>query len=248
MRHAGVLRIDHVMALQHLYCIPPEGGIGGYLAYPFRDLVRLVALESHRNRCVVIGEDLGTVPEGFRPAMEQAGILSCRVFYFERTHGAEFLPPEAYPESALVTATTHDLATFRGFWEGVDLRWRIKLGLYPTPDMQNHEVTARDHDRWRLLHALDRAGVLPDSLHPRHGLPRIDEELVAAVYRFLSRAPSRILMVQIEDALLEAEQPNLPGTVDEHPNWRRRLSLSLDQIARLESIPRLAAGIREFGR
>lgn len=248
MRHAGVLRIDHVMALQHLYWIPPAGGIGAYMKYPFEDMVRLVALESRRANCVVIGEDLGTVPDGFRPAMQRAGVLSCRVFYFERSHGGEFLPPEAYPDGALVTATTHDLATVRGFWQGVDLRWRIDLGLYPTEDMRHHEVTSRDHDRWRLLHALDRAGVLPDRLHPRHGLPRIDEDLMLAIYGFLARTPSRILMAQIEDILMEAEQPNLPGTTVEHPNWRRRLTLSVDQIGRLDFLERLAATLRAHGR
>ena len=248
MRHAGVLRIDHVMALQHLYWIPPGGGIGAYMRYPFADLVRLVALESHRNRCVVVGEDLGTVPEGFRPAMQRANILSCRVFYFERGHDGAFLPPTAYPENALVTATTHDLATLRGFWQGVDLRWRVQLGLYPNRQMQDGEIGARDHDRWRLLDALDRAGVLPESLHPRHGLPSFSDDLALAVYRFLAACRGRILMVQIEDVLLEAEQPNLPGTVAQHPNWRRRLTLSLDQIARLESVKRLAAAIRATGR
>ncbi len=248
MRHAGVLRIDHVMALQHLYWIPPEGGIGAYVSYPLADLVRLVALESHRNRCVVIGEDLGTVPEGFRPAMQRAGILSCRVFYFERGHDGAFLPPEAYPSGALVTATTHDLATLKGFWQGVDLRWRIRLGLYPNHEMQEGEVAARDHDRWRLLQALERAGLLPESLHPRHGLPRFDEELLVAIYRYLSRTPSRLLMVQLEDILLEAEQPNLPGTVDQHPNWRRRTALSLEQWTRGGLPGRLAEAIKGFGR
>ncbi len=248
MRHAGVLRIDHVMALQHLYWIPPQGGMGAYVSYPFADLVRLVALESHRNRCVVIGEDLGTVPEGFRPAMQRAGILSCRVFYFERSHDGAFLPPEAYPEGALVTATTHDLATLKGFWQGVDLRWRTELGLYPSDGMRDGEVTAREHDRWRLLHALERAGLLPESLHPRHGLPRFDEDLVVAIYRYLARTPSRLLMVQLEDILSEAEQPNLPGTVDQHPNWRRRTALSLEQWSRGEMPARLAAAIKAFGR
>ena len=249
MRHAGVLRIDHVMALQHLYWIPPGGGIGGYLSYPFRDLVRLVALESRRNRCVVIGEDLGTVPDGFRPAMAGAGILSCRVFYFERGSDGGFLPPEAYPAGALVTATTHDLATLAGFWQGRDLGWRTRLGLYPTPEMREGEARGRDHDRWRLLDALARAGVLPDRLHPRHGrIQPLDDELVAAVYAFLARSPARVLMVQIEDLLLEPEQPNLPGTVAEHPNWRRRLSLALDQIGRQESTARLAGAIKAGGR
>ncbi|MEI6557797.1 MAG: 4-alpha-glucanotransferase [Rhodospirillaceae bacterium] len=249
MRHAGMLRIDHVMALQHLYWIPPDGGIGGYLSYPFRDLVRLVALESHRNRCIVIGEDLGTVPEGFRPAMEQAGILSCRVFYFERGHDGGFLPPGAYPASALVTATTHDLATLAGFWQGRDLAWRSRLGLYPSAEIRDGEARSRDHDRWRLLDALAAAGVLPDRLHPRHGrIPALDDDLAAAIYRFLARSPAQVLMVQIEDLLLDPEQPNLPGTVAEHPNWRRRLALALDQIGRLDGVARLAGEITASGR
>ncbi len=248
MRHAGVLRIDHVMALQHLYWIPPQGGIGAYMAYPFADLTRLVALESHRNRCAVIGEDLGTVPEGFRPAMQRAGILSCRVFYFERGHDGAFLPPEAYPGSALVTATTHDLATLKGFWQGVDLEWRIRLGLYPSPEMQQHEVTARDHDRWRMLHALDRAGLLPEPLRPHHGLPAFCDDLTVAVYRYLAASPSKLLMVQIEDLLGEAEQPNLPGTTIQHPNWRRRHMLGLDQLPRIPVITRLVEALRAAGR
>ncbi len=249
MRHAGVLRIDHVMALQHLYWIPPGGGIGGYVSYPLRDLVRLVALESQRNRCVVIGEDLGTVPEGFRPAMERAGILSCRVFYFERDQAGNFLPPEAYPAAALVTATTHDLATLAGYWQGRDLEWRTRLGLYPTLEMRDDESKGRDHDRWRLLDSLARTGVLPDHLRPHHGrLPVLDDELVAAVYRLLALTPARVLMVQMEDLLLEPEQPNLPGTITEHPNWRRRLALSLEQIARLGAAQRLAGLLKSSGR
>ncbi|MEI8395608.1 MAG: 4-alpha-glucanotransferase [Rhodospirillaceae bacterium] len=248
MRHAGVLRIDHVMALQHLYCIPPGKEIGAYMIYPLKDMVRLIALESRRNRCVVIGEDLGTVPDGFRPAMQSAGILSCRVMYFERSHDGNFLPPEAYPESALITATTHDLATLKGFWQGVDLRWRVQLGLYPTREMQEGEVGSRDHDRWRLLHALERAGVLPDSLHPRHGLPAWGDELMIAIYRFLAKSPSRLLMVQIEDVLSEAEQPNLPGTIDRHPNWRRRPALTLDRFDSATPLACLAKAISGEGR
>ena len=115
--------------------------------------------------------------------------------------------------------------------------------------MREGEARGRDHDRWRLLDALARAGVLPDRLHPRHGrIQPLDDELVAAVYAFLARSPARVLMVQIEDLLLEPEQPNLPGTVAEHPNWRRRLSLALDQIGRQESTARLAGAIKAGGR
>ena len=128
------------------------------------------------------------------------------------------------------------------------MRWRIRLGLYPSRDQQEGEVAAREHDRWRLLHALERAGVLPDSLHPRHGLPRYNEDLMVAIYRYLARSPSRLLMVQLEDILLEAEQPNLPGTVDQHPNWRRRTALSLEQWTQGETLNRLAEAITGFGR
>ena len=249
MRHAGVLRIDHVMALQHLYWIPPGGGLGGYVTYPFKDLARLVALESQRNRCVVIGEDLGTVPEGFRPAMARAGILSCRVLYFERGQNGGFLAPDALPAGALVSATTHDLSPLAGFWAGTDLAWRDRLGLYPSPDIRDRETRERDHDRWRLLDALAAAGALPDHLHPRHGRPAaMDGDLMAAVYRFLARSPAPLLAVALEDLLLETEQPNLPGTVAEHPNWRRRLPLALDQIGRLDRLHRLHRDLATAGR
>lgn len=231
MRHAGALRIDHVMALQHLFWIPAgTEGEGAYVTYPLQDLTRIVALESRRNRCLVIGEDLGTVPEGFRPAMARAGILSYRVLYFERDGQGNFLPPEAYPEDALVTVTTHDLATFAGFWQGRDLDWRTRLGLYPSEDARNGDAGGREHDRWRLLEALARAGVLPDSQRDRHAIPEATMELVAAVYRYLAKTPGRVLNMQIEDAIGEIEQPNLPGTVDQHPNWRRRLRLTLEEM------------------
>ena len=251
MRHAGALRIDHVMALQHLFWIPADGSDGAYVEYPFQDLLRIVALESRRNNCLVIGEDLGTVPEGFRPAMERAGILSYRVLYFERTPDGDFKPPRAYPEAAMATISTHDLATFKGYWTGHDLAWRRRLDLYPDPAAGDRDLWERGMDRHRLLQALSAEGLRPMLYTSDEGAQPYTPDLARAVYRYLARSPGRIVMVQIEDALGEIEQPNLPGTVDQHPNWRRRLTLDVEQIAGNTEVRALieaiAAGRREAG-
>src|SRR5690606_15764852 len=133
MRHAGAVRIDHVMGLQRLFWIPRgmRGTDGAYVRYPFHDLLRIIALESQRNRCIVIGEDLGTVAEGFREALQAAGILAYRVLLFERRDDGSFKRPEDYPAEALVTASTHDLPTVAGFHAGRDIDWRQQLGHYP---------------------------------------------------------------------------------------------------------------------
>ncbi|HYH17393.1 MAG TPA: 4-alpha-glucanotransferase [Azospirillum sp.] len=243
MRHAGALRIDHVMALKHLFWIPANGGDGAYVEYPFEDLLRIVALESRRQRCVVIGEDLGTVPEGFRPAMQGAGVLSYRVLYFERDHEGGFLAPSAYPEAAMVTLTTHDLPTFRGFWTAHDLEWRQRLDLYPNQAALDKDAWDRGVDRWRLLQALGREGLRPAGYPTDDGAQPWSRELAEAAHRYLGKTPGGIAMVQIEDALGETEQPNLPGTVDQHPNWRRRLSRDLDAIATDADVRSLAAAV-----
>ena len=244
MRHAGALRIDHVMALQHLFWIPADGSDGAYVEYPFQDLLRIVALESRRNRCIVIGEDLGTVPEGFRPALERAGILSYRVLYFERSGDGGFKAPQDYPVGAMVTVTTHDLATFKGFWTNRDLDWRVRLDLYPDEGARNKDAWDRGVDRWWMLQALERQGLRPASYPNNEGSQPFSRELMEAVHRYLARSPGRIAMVQIEDALGEVEQPNLPGTVDQHPNWRRRLGVPVEAMAGDEGLRRLAEAVR----
>ncbi|PWC36536.1 4-alpha-glucanotransferase [Azospirillum sp. TSO35-2] len=241
MRHAGALRIDHVMALQHLFWIPEDGSDGAYVAYPFEDLLRIVALESRRNRCVVIGEDLGTVPEGFRPALERAGILSYRVLYFERTPDGGFKPPGEYPAGSMATVSTHDLAPFKGFWTGRDLDWRQRLGLYPDDAMRDKDRWDRGVDRWRLLQALSREGLRPASYPSDEGDQPFRTELSAAVHAYLARSPACIVMAQIEDALCDDEQPNLPGTVDQHPNWRRRLHRRLDELESDDDLRQIVA-------
>lgn len=232
MKYAGALRVDHVMGLMRLYWIPPgmKGDAGAYLAYPFRDLLAILALESHRNQCVVVGEDLGTVPDEVRHALHELNVLTYRLFYFERQHDGHFTPPGWYPDQALVAATTHDLPTLAGYWQGRDIEVRTELALFPSDEVRNNQIGGRQMDKARLLEDLAREGLLPEGLSRNpddiHELP---PSLLRAVLRYVARTPSRIALVQAEDMLGQLEQANLPGTVDEHPNWRRKLRLELER-------------------
>jgi len=232
MRHAGALRIDHVMGLMHLFWIP--GGelpaSGAYLKYPFDDLLAIVALESQRNRCLVIGEDLGTVPEGFRERMAAANVLSYKVLYFEKD-GDRFKTPGEYPELALSCISTHDLATLSGFWSDADIELKHRLKLYPSADAEKGERQGRTHDRWLLLTALAAHGLLPEGVNVNDpdGTP-MTPQLAAAIHGYVANASACLLMVQIDDMMEAMDQINLPGTVDERPNWRRRLPLTTDRL------------------
>ncbi len=228
MRHAGGLRIDHVMGLRHLYWVPQgeKPSAGAYVGYPMEDLIGILALESHRHECMIVGEDLGTVPEGFREQMAEANILSYRVLYFEQEpQTGGFLPPSAYPAQALAVVGSHDLPTLRGWWEARDLDLKEELGLFPEPGEASRQRRMRERDRMQLLKALRNEGLLP-----------IDEEtdipsLARAVHAFLARTPSVLAMAQIDDLTDEADPVNVPATSDEHPNWRRRLSMTLEELA-----------------
>jgi malto-oligosyltrehalose trehalohydrolase/4-alpha-glucanotransferase len=226
MRYAGALRIDHAMALQHLYWIPKgeKASAGAYVSYPIEDLVGILALESHRNHCLVVGEDLGTVPEGFRERMASANILSYRVLFFEQTEDGAFLPPGDYPALALAVAGSHDLPTFRGWWEGYDIQLKDRLGLFPEPSEAEHQTEQRRLDREQLVGALLREGLLGASDAGNFA------RLVEAVHRYLARTKSALAMVQLDDIADEVEPVNLPATSDEYPNWRRRLSLGLEHL------------------
>jgi 4-alpha-glucanotransferase len=249
MRHAGVLRLDHVMALKQLYWVPAGASPaqGAYVAYPFAELRAILALESERQRCCVIGEDLGTVPEGFSETLREVGALSYRVLFFERESDGRFRPPESYPALSSAAVSTHDLPTLRGFWLGHDLDWRRRLGLYPDAAAADKDAQERRRDRRRLLDALVAAEVLSRAkaaaLLPHGDGPVYDPVLPEAVHRFLGKSPAKLVLMQIEDVLGEVEQANLPGTVAEHPNWQRRLSLALDEILAGRDFARLAAAL-----
>jgi len=245
MRHAGAVRLDHVMALQRTFWIPAGGSArdGAYVQYPFADLLGVLALESRRNACAVVGEDLGTVPDEVRAELAALGVLSYRLFYFSRDADGAFLPPSAYPAQALVAVTTHDLPTLPGWWLGRDLAVRAALQLFPDEARRHRQEAARPDDRARALAALTGEGLAPAGVDPStaDGVP---PELVVAIYRFLARCPAQVLTVQLEDVLGQVDQVNVPGTVEQYPNWRRRLPADLET---LETDPRLEgviAGVR----
>ncbi len=232
MRHAGALRIDHVMGLARLFWVPAGASPsdGAYVNYPFDAMLGLLALESHRHRCMVIGEDLGTVPDDLRKTLAVNAILSYRVLIFERDGAEGFKPPAAYPAEALVTASTHDLPTLSGWWAGSDIELRAEHGLTATAADREAQAVERASDRSQLLTALEGAGLLPPGTgtDPTR-IPDMNPLLARAVQSYLAATPSRLQVVQLEDVIGELDQANLPGTVDSHPNWRRKLSLPLEQ-------------------
>jgi (1->4)-alpha-D-glucan 1-alpha-D-glucosylmutase len=244
MRDAGALRIDHVMGLMRLFWIPPgkTAADGAYVHYALDEMLAVVALESSRNRCMVIGEDLGTVAEEMRAALARYGILSCRLLYFERGEGGAFKPSAEYPREALVAVSTHDLATLSGWWTGRDLLLRLELGLFPDRSVYEKQLVERAQERVRLMLALQHAGLLPAgvAIEPT-GAQALTPELAEAIHAFVAGAPSRVMMVQVEDALGVADQANLPGTTTQHPNWMRKLPQTLEALAGNERVRSLAA-------
>lgn len=213
LRHAGGMRIDHVMGLKRLWVMPEgaEPSEGAYLQYPFQDLLRLLALESYRHEAIVLGEDLGTVPEGFRDELAARGILGMRVLLFEQDHNG-FHPPQNWPENALATTSTHDLPTLAGWRQGQDIEWRTRLGELDE-QARTRDQQARREEYQALQRALQQQGSLAAD-EP--------EDFVDACVDFVGRTPAPLVLLPVEDALGLTEQANLPGTVDEHPNWQRR--------------------------
>jgi len=231
MRHAGAIRLDHVLGLKRLYLVPHgfAADNGVYVQMPFEALLAATAQESVAHRCVVIGEDLGTVPEGFREQMAEWGIWSYQVMMFERDDHGSFRGVDHYASNALVTFNTHDLSTYAGWRCFSDLALKRSLGIDPGES---------DEARWHAL------AMLTDVL--RHHA--VDGHDLYAVAGFLARTKSRLLAISLEDLLGVIDQPNIPGTVDEHPNWRRRLPLAIDEIASAIDIPALKAATGERTR
>ncbi|MDH5511697.1 MAG: malto-oligosyltrehalose synthase, partial [Gammaproteobacteria bacterium] len=247
MRHSGALRIDHVMGLMRLFWVPEEGGPadGTYVQYPFDDLLGILALESQRNQCLVVGEDLGTVPEEVRTKLAALGVLSYRLLYFEKDEKGDFRLPATYPAQALVAVSTHDLPTLAGFWHGDDLSERAALNHFPSDADRDRQVITRAEDRARLLLALDREKLLPAGLtvHPVSS-PEMTPELARAIHDYLAHAPSKIMLVQLEDVFGQRRQINLPGTSLERPNWRYRLVLDIEDLPQDARWRELAAVLR----
>jgi 4-alpha-glucanotransferase len=232
MRHAGAIRLDHVLGLKRIFMIPQGGAAvdGTYVRFPFEQSLRAIAEESVKARCTIIGEDLGTVPEGFRETITRWGLWTYRVMLFERDEEGRFRPPESYPEEALATFNTHDLATLRGWLEGHDLNTKRALGLNA-----GESVEARAWARQCLDKILLERGFWG-------GNPLVN------IARFLAQTPSRLVAIALDDIVGTVEQTNIPGTFNEHPNWRRRLPVLLEDLIRNENLNAVAAAFAQSGR
>ncbi len=232
MKHAGALRIDHMLGYMRQHWIAPglKADQGLYISFPFEEMLRIIALESRRAKCIVIGEDLGVIPDGFGKTIADAGLLSYRVLYFECWENGLFKRPDLYPEQSMVTVSTHDLPTLKGWWNGTDLAWRDKLNLYPNEQTRLNDINDRAENRQRLIAALQDLQLLNDTSIPSTEPAEMNDELAIAVQQFLSKTPSKLQLIPLEDALCVEQQVNIPGTIDEHPNWLQRLDFKIDEI------------------
>ena len=242
MRYAGALRLDHVMGLLRLFWIPqnaPDASFGTYVSYPIDDLLGILALESVRNQCVVIGEDLGTVPPEMAGKMRSANILSYKVFYFEKNEQQQYHPADSYTPQAMVTVSTHDLPTLQGFWLEKDIEIRTQLNLYPTEALRTRQIQERQHEKANLALLCGRS-----ELDTKQPLPL---ETVCELMKFLGQSPSYLQAVQMEDVFGQVAQMNVPGTVTEHPNWQYRLEVPVEDWGndpRVEAVCQILRQVR----
>jgi 4-alpha-glucanotransferase len=235
MRHAGALRIDHVMSLWQLFFVPAgkTPADGAYVRYPIGSLLRILAEQSNRHRTIVIGEDLGHVPPGFRDVMQQAGIFSYRIVYFEKQDGA-FIAPEDYPRLALACLSTHDMPTLQGWWFGNDIELRLRHALIDAEAARAQRLE-RNQERTALVDALAAAGALASgdlasARSAEAGADDLPAAVAVAANRFVAKTPSLLAGVRLADLTGERQQTNLPGTVDSYPNWRLRSSMRLEDL------------------
>lgn len=229
--HAGGLRIDHILGLMRLWLVPHGASPteGGYLSYPLEDMLRLVALESWRHRGIVIGEDLGTVAPGFRQRLAARGILGMQVLWFEQDEEQHYLAAGEWSPDAMATTSTHDLPTVAGWWAGRDIEWRSRLGLLKSTQSAESEQQVRRQERAKLATTLGLLGGTPTA----ETLEAADipaSQVLNACARHLGATPAPLILLPVEDALGLEEQANLPNTVDEHPNWRRRWTANANDL------------------
>jgi len=237
LHRAGGVRIDHAMGLARLWLVPQgtDPAEGAYLAYPLADLLRLLALESQRHNAIVIGEDLGTVPAGFREQLEIAGLYGMRVLWFER-NGDVFCPPDAWDHSAVAMTSTHDLPTVAGWWHGKDITTRAECGCLGVGVSEANVAAERTNDRAALWGAFVRAGATHGDAPP----PNETQPVADTALAFIAETPSPLCLPPLEDLLGVEEQPNLPGTTHQHPNWQRRLTTGATTVL---DEPRAAARV-----
>ena len=239
--HAGGVRIDHALGLARLWLVPHGrlSSAGAYITQPLDDLLRIIAIESRRAKAIVIGEDLGTVPEGLRPKLAKRGLLGMRVLWFEHD-GDQLMPPDRYDRRAAAMTGTHDLPTMAGWWRGRDIDWNVTLGRGDhAPEAEQRARRAKE--RTQMWNGFVAAGVAEGA-----AAELADGAAVAdAALRFVGETASDLTIVPIEDVAALAEQPNLPGTTDEHPNWRRRMPDTTEELLKRPDVARRLAGLAE---
>ncbi len=239
MTHAGILRIDHILGLRRSFWVPEDGAPGGYVGYPLEPLLALIRLEAWRAGCVVVGEDLGSVPPGLRDRLAEAGLLGCAVLQFEKEDN-RFHPPATYRPTTLASFGTHDTPTLRGWWSGWDIDQRHAIsGNNAAAREEEHQQ--RTAERVALARLLCDEGLAPAGLDPAAPPSEADDAIAEALHRLLARAGSTLIAVQLDDALGCVAQQNLPGTIEEHPNWRRRYPVAVEGLARNARLRALAA-------
>ena len=247
MRNCGALRIDHVLGLLRLWWIPKGESAteGAYMYYPVEDMMSILALESHRYQCTVIGEDLGTVPDEIVGQLSDAGIHSYKVFFFETSEDGGYYSPNHYPSQSMATLCTHDMPTLRGFWHCDDLKMGAELGLYPDEEQLNGLFDSRAESKQKILDSLSWHGYLPQGVGHNAAYVPMDRSLSEGMQLHLASSSSALLSLQLED-WLEMDKPvNIPGTVNEYPNWRRKLSTTLDDLFTRQDIIDLTRRLTE---
>ena len=234
MSYCGALRIDHVMSLLRLWWCLPEHSAGAYVYYPMDDLFAILTLESHLNQCVVIGEDMGVVPDELRNKMAESNVYSNKTLYFERYHNREFKLTKDHQKNALLMVTSHDVSTLAGWWNKRDIDIKKEINLITCNEEYDAETNQRDIDKKRLLEWLSLENQLPNSWQLTLSKSPLDKtfdfDLCSAILTSCTQSNSQIMLFQLEDLQLIEEPVNIPGTYQEYPNWRRKQKLSTDDI------------------
>ena len=228
MRLYGVLRIDHVMALCRLWWVlnGKTADFGAYVHYDAEVMFAILALESRRNRCVIIGEDLGTVPDEARHLLNRYQVFSYKVMYFSKGWNG-FQLPEEYPEQAITVISTHDVAPLAGYWTGKDLDTMFKLGTLPDAAAFQTALDEREHDKADLLDKLKETGCLGADVQ----MPaKADETLLEALHKYGALSRSKLYAVQLENLLGVIDNLNVPGVTEGYPNWAQKMPVSLEDF------------------
>ncbi|MBX2857093.1 MAG: 4-alpha-glucanotransferase [Cellvibrionaceae bacterium] len=248
MSLCGALRIDHAMSLMRLWWCPPgkTADHGAYVYYPFEEMLGILVLESQRNKCLIIGEDLGVVPDEFREAMAKNHIFSNKVFYFEKSAHDRFRPPGEYAARALAMINNHDVPTLLSWWSGSDLELRDKLNIFEEGVTYAQALQQRIAEKGQVLDLLNEGGNLPLGWQCEDTQKDVDKALVESVLKHGAKVNSQIFAIQLEDLIMMDAPVNVPGTFKEYPNWQRKISKTISEIFASEETKNLLTEINSI--